>query len=170
MEEKLEIFTNVKYAIDFVRTELYSASNNNFFINVYHYYELNSWPICDLRVSILTDEEWSNDEEPLIEFGFDVDYKFTEGGKESVYALQKLLTIDSPSWLRNSIIKTDIKDFGEGNNKGYRIQVKGYDIPLSTIERIISMVIRFFYPDIPDSAVCIDITDFEDYLMEKFEG
>ena len=170
MEEKLEIFTNVKYAIDFVRAELYPGSDNTFVVNVYHYADLKSWPNCDLRVNLSTDEEWNDDEEPLLDFGFYVDYKFTEGGKESVYALQKLLTTDSPSWMKNSIIETDIKVFGEGDNKGYRLHAKGYDMQLSTIEKMISMVIRFFYPDISDNAVCVDVTDFEDNLMEKFEG
>ena len=166
MEEKLEVFTVFEDVVDYLRLELNPKEGSDFILNAFFYSGNGRKSI--LSADLVSNEEWTEDEEPVVNIFFKIDYEHTSEGYEFANRLQNFLSEYFSEQLKESFIKTDLNEELEGNEKSYLLKVSCESIPLSSLSIILTKAIKSIYPDIPDSVVNLDILDNEYTLIERF--
>lgn len=166
MEEKKEVFTAIQDAIGYLKVELNPQEGSDFILNVFFYSGNGRKSI--LSADLVANEEWSEDEEPVVNIFFKIDYEHTSEGYEFANRLQNFLSEYFSEQLKESFIKTDLNEELEGNEKSYLLKVSVESILLSSLGVILTMAIKSIFPHIPDTAVNIDILDNEYSLIERF--
>ena len=166
MEEKLIVFTAFQNAIDYLKLELNPNEGANLGLDVFINNDSGRKSILSAKFS--ANEEWEQEEEPSVNIVFKIDYQYSPEGYEYARKLQNFLFLYFAERLKNSYINAVLNEEGEGEEKTYLLKISAESTPLSSMGIILTKAIKSIYPDIPDSAVNMDILDNEYTFIERF--
>lgn len=166
MEEKLIVFTAFQNAIDYLKLELNSNEGANLGLDVFINNDSGRKSILSAIFS--ANEEWAQEEEPSVNIVFKIDYQYSPEGYEYARKLQNFLFLYFAEGLKDSYINAVLNEEGEGEEKSYLLKISAESTPLSSMGIILTQAIKSIYPDIPDSAVNMDILDNEYTFIERF--
>ena len=166
MEERKEVFTAIQDAIDYLKMELNPQEGSDYILNAFFYTDCGRRSI--LSADLVTNEEWAEDEEPVVKIAFRIDYEYTPEGLEYARNLQSILREYFNEHLKDSFLDVNLIEEGVEEKKSYLLKVSADSIPLSSLGVILTMAIKSIYPDIPDTAVNMDILDNEYIFIERF--